>query len=456
MALVGAALVMFPGADFATTLAAFAGIWFVALAVYRWAGDTTAVGRYWLLLVATALAVGIVVNVYTVTTLHGADTSHPTFSNYDMSRYYYGAARLYDPAEGYWEGRNNAGFSWLICQLWRLTGWTVVSPLMANMLITLLTIVMTGVLTKRLLSGATGCPQSVLMTAGMIGAGMVTYFTFSGTLMMKEPLTAFCLAASALSIVELRRGHLVWIYGLLFVAAAAVVGFIRYYWVVIPLAGLLLTLSRNPMSAVRVVILIAIVAVIYICGERFVLDGATMPPPADMTSHLEYSFLQPAQGREGYYAFLERIQYFDLPWWERLMWLPVTAAVQFLIPLPWNFAAEAAASPTLMIVKFGFPWYAVGGMLIYYFGWCVRRSPRELLGITLWAAMFWLGFAWMGGGTVSRYAFNLLPLLVPAAVYALAVGWGRKSLRIWTLAYWCLLGAALVAAFMMQKGGGAV
>lgn len=455
LVLVGTALALFPGADFWSTFLAAGGIWLVVVGAYHIAGDTTAVGRYWLLALTTALAVGIVMNVHAVTTLHGADTAHPSFGNYDMSRYYYGAARQFDPAEGYSEGRPSLGFCIVVSLLWRLTGWSLVPPLMANMLLTLLTVVLTGKLTLRLLSDRVECPRPMLMTAGMIAAGSVTYFTFSGTLMMKEPLTAFCLSVAALSVLAMRDGDkLRWFYWCCFVVSSALIGFVRHYWVVIPVAGLLLGLRRDWRSMGRAVSAGVAVLVIYVVAEALLLKGESVGVPQEMARHLDYSFLQASAGREGYYALLERLDYFHLPWWRRLLLLPFTASVQFLIPLPWNYMAEVASSPTLAAVKFSYPWYLIGGLVIYYILFCARRSPGRLLGVTVWGGAFWLGFALLGGGTVSRYGFNLLPLLAPAAVYALTTGWGRRSFKLWWFIYPCCLGATLIAAYILQHNSG--
>lgn len=454
LALVGAALALFPGADFALTLAAMAAVWLVVYGTYRIVGDNTAVGRYWLLTLTTALAVGIVVNVYTVTTLHGADTAHPSFGNPDMARYYYGAAHLLDPSEGWWEGRSQIGFCSLVLLLWRVTGWSLVPALVCHMLLTMLTVVLAGRLTLRLLDGRVDWPRPVLMTTGMVAAGVVTYFTFSGTLMMKESLTAFCLTVAALSVLAVRDGgRWQWIWWCCFVVSSIVLWFVRHYWVVIPIAGLLLGLKRNWRSMAWVVSTAVVLIVFCVMAEDTFLSDDSVAVPQEFPKYLDRSFLNPSAGREGYYTFLERLDYFHLPWWRRCLLLPLTAAVQFLIPFPWNYTVEVTSSPTLALVKFSYPWYLVGGLVIYYILFCARRSPGLLLGVTLWGVAFWLGFALLGGGTVSRYGFNLLPMLVPAAVYALAAGWGRRSFKRWWVVYPCCLAVALVSAYILQHNG---
>lgn len=442
-----------PRVPWAAMTAASVTVWAAVSAAYRFAGSRTRAGRYWLLALALALCVGVALN-YNQLMASGSSPRLPLFGNFDMARYYYGAAFISDTGEGYLESRNAAGYAVVIAGLWKLTGWTLLSPLMLNTLAALLTVVLSGALTRLLLTRRCGRSDCWLMTAGMVASGAVCYLTFSGTLLMKESLTALSLVTAALSALMMRAGgsrRCFFAGALLFAASCVAVGVLRHKWVAIPLVLLSVAFTgcgwRHRLS-VGLVAAAAFLA--YLCCECAMQHWYDVTFQSLNIDNLSDNFTSPSEGRDSYYDFLDRIGYFSRPWWLRLFWLPMTAAVQFLTPFPWNFANEAGASVSLAAVKFSYPWYAVGGALLYFWGRCVRRSPRGLLVITALATLFWLGFAWYCGGTVARYAYNLVPLLVPAAVYAFARGHATDGFRRWAVVYTILIAVALASAYVIQ------
>lgn len=428
-------------------------VWGVVAAAYGRAGNVTAVGRYWLLALTATLCVGVALN-FNQLAASGQSPLLPQFGNFDMARYYYGATFISDMGEGYLDGRNALGYAVVIAGLWKLTGCTLLSPMMLNVLAALLTIVLTGVLTRRLLSGRCRRSDGWLMTAGMIASGSVCYLTFSGTLLMKESLTALSLAAAALSALRLRNGspYKGFLVGAsLYVVSCVAVGVLRPGWAIVPLAVLSVAFCGCGWRRRVAVGSVGVAAVaVCLCCESMMHHWYDVTFHIPDIDRLSDAFTSPSAGRDAYYTLLERIGYFSGPWWERVLWLPMTAAVQFLTPFPWNFTREISTSVTLAAVKFSYPWYALGGALLYYWGRCVRRSPHELSIITALATLFWLGFAWFCGGTVARYACNLVPMLVPAAVYAVALGAGTKGFRRWAVIYSIALVAALTSAYLIQ------
>lgn len=449
----GAVLAYLPHVSRAAMMAASAAVWVTVSAAYRLAGSRTATGSYWLLALTLMLCVGVALD-YNQLAASGSSPLLPVFNNFDMARYYYGATFISDTGEGYLETRNTAGYAVIIAGLWKLTGWTLLSPLMLNALAALLTVVLTGALTRRLLSGKCGRSDDWLMTAGMIAVGSICYLTFSGTLLMKESLTALSLVAAAMAVVMMRgnvAGSRFTVWALLFVASCAVVEILRHKWVIVPLAGLSVAAIGCGWRRWLLVMGVGAAAVaVCVCCECVMQDWLDVTFHTPDIDNLSDNFTSPSEGRDAYYGGLERIGYFSQPWWRRLLWLPLTALVQFLTPFPWNFTTEINSSVTLAAVKFSYPWYAVGGAVIYYWGRCCRRSPRELSLVTVWVTLFWLGFAWFCGGTVARYAYNLVPPLVPAAVYAFAQGYGTKGFSRWTVAYLTVIAVALVSAYFIQ------
>jgi hypothetical protein len=450
--LVAVSLWLLPGASPLSTLAAMAGVWGVVAAVYRRQGVTSPGGWLTLLAAATALAVGLVANVYVMTGACGGDTAHPALTNFDVGRYFQSAQWIASGGEeGYFENHHAVGYSLLIAALWKITGVTIVAPMVVNMLLMLLTVVMAGTLTRLLLSGVTPWSDARLTLAGMVATVAVTQFFFSGAVLLKEALTGFCLVASALAVKLMAVKPRRWWAVAAFVAAAALLAVVRDAWIALPAAfavvGGLTSRGRRRAAAVSLVSLAVVWAVCRLSLPELCPEALS----GRITANLTGDFLGDQSWRGAYYGLLRDIDYFNLPFWRRLLWLPVTSAMQFLVPLPWHFARDAAAVATMPLMKISYPWYLLGGLILYYLGACLRRAPRRLSALTAVAVFFWLCFAWLAAGTMSRYAAALTPLLAPAAVYVAATSLGRRGFRRWAAFYAAALAVALVSIYFVQQ-----
>ncbi len=452
LALVVAALMALPGLSLLPSVAVFAVVWVMIAMVYKKTGCVSSLGWYTLLVSATLLAVGVVANVHFFTIANGGTISSPIVENPDMERYLNAAMWWNDHSTGYLWSRNSAGYGVVVCGLWKLTGVSIFTPLVVNMLAMLLTVIGAGVLTRQLLSGHTDWDDSKVAAGGMVAAACVTQFLFGGTLLLKEALTSLCLVSSAIGVVAIsRRGD--WGRGLpLFVVSAILLGVLRHWWVVIPISGLMLAIRRD-LRHNLVLFGTGVVAVACWQGlDVLLFDGIKS---VDMThivaGNRESSFIYDHSWRSAYTDFLISIRYFELPAWQQALWLPVTGLTQFLIPFPWNFLGDSTFPPTGVAIKFSYPWYLFGGVFVYYLLGKLRHSPRMLLGISLWAFVFWLGFAWLSAGTVSRYGATLVPLLAPAVVYVVASSMERKSFKVWCAGYAIMLIITLMVAYTLQN-----
>ena len=120
----------------------------------------------------------------------------------------------------------------------------------------------------------------------------------------------------------------------------------------------------------------------------------------------------------------------------------------FLTPLPWAFSRAVVFGPSAAFAHISFPWYALGGILLYYAVALWRRSPRGVALSFGYGLLLTMLTAFMTGGTISRYCLPWLPALVPAAAWAWNSGsLRRRSFKIWYVVYALLMAVALCAAF---------
>lgn len=193
---------------------------------------------------------------------------------------------------------------------------------------------------------------------------------------------------------------------------------------------------------------------VWILVEEFVLTG-TLGTTRMMTNavwtadaNLPYYFDNNLSHR----AYDSMIgNYFSYPIWQKALLLPVSMATQFLTPFPWNFARDTIYGPTLAYAHLAYPWYALGGLTIYFFGFCLRKADKAVLKWATWGLVAWSIPAFLYAGTISRYSLCFVPLLVPIAVYVVAECARLKSFKRWSAAYCVLLTVALISCHYIQS-----
>ena len=157
--------------------------------------------------------------------------------------------------------------------------------------------------------------------------------------------------------------------------------------------------------------------------------------------------------QQPYFAIIG--DYYHYPEWKRLLMLPVTAGVQYVIPFPWLYDYSHATIFTLL-PRFRFMWYFVGGACLYYFLYITILHPKsDNLGMwAWWPLVLFMIIAFITGGSVSRYALPLQPLFVVIALYVLLNvknGDYRRSFTIWMIIYTFVLVAVLVMCYNAQS-----
>ena len=134
----------------------------------------------------------------------------------------------------------------------------------------------------------------------------------------------------------------------------------------------------------------------------------------------------------------------------RLLWLPVSVVVQFLVPFPWNFLYHTNYGPSMALAHVAYPWYLAGALILYWIFGCMRTAPRRMKAIVIWGVILTIATAFATTGRVSRYCLPLLPLLLPAAAVVATQYLRRRSLWIWLAVFTALLIPTLIICHHLQ------
>lgn len=458
MLLVTVAALIWPGAGFWTTVSSLMGVWIVVSLLYQYTRYRNSAGWWTLLAATTALSIGVIVNVWYFTTASGVTVSDPVLNNYDARDYFDSSMAVFSDAEAQ-PTHHRMAIARFIAQIWDITGVSIFSPIVVNMTMVLAAVIVSGLISERMLRGVTGRSPQWVTTCAMIMTAGVCYYLNSGTVLLKDAAVAMAMALCVFGLTGIphpfadrcNRGLAVGCFcvGILLLAMAR----FQYIWIVV--AGIfVLTLFAGGRRWGFPSVLLALCGVAWLLVERNVataVDAGTI-----MSDALEGPIMRSAwffgdiPGHEFYERYVNN-SYFYWPVWKKLLWLPVSAVTQYLIPFPWNYIRDTNFGPTLAYAHFAYPWYAVGSLVLYFIGGCIRRAPRELTAWTAWAVMAWLLPAYMVAGTVSRYGLPFLPMLVPAAVYVAAQCTRLKSWRAWTAIYAVALAVTLIVSHHLQS-----
>lgn len=458
-ALVVLALALFPIANNGMCGIACAFAWLLACGAYRLTKSQSTAGWLTLLTCAMLLSVGVVINTYAATTMINAAADAPVLHNFDMDQYWNEAESWSGNNVMYYMLRFRLGYGVLIALIWKLIGSvTIFYPLLVNALFTLLAIILSGVTTRMVLSGRCGWSDDKLQTAGMIFTAAVAYFLFSGTLLLREASASLAVSLLALGAAQCLRQP--WGKGVItFLVGATIIAAIRPSWLFLPCIGAVIIAGRSSSSRSVALLLLIVVVAQWTALDYCFRELGNVEFYSSSEAFPAENFLHDSPGREVYNHTLGQ-RYFDASLIGKLVMLPLAAIIQYLTPLPWNFGATATL-PTEFLLKFTYPWYIVGALVIYYLISTIYKSWRQrswdVAGgtsanrLAAWGLICWMGTVFIAGGSVARYGVPLLPLVVPAAVWTMAEWRHLRHTRIYSIAYLGLLVIALGAAKFTQS-----
>lgn len=141
--------------------------------------------------------------------------------------------------------------------------------------------------------------------------------------------------------------------------------------------------------------------------------------------------------------------YSTMPFYRKLLMLPLSLVVQFLLPFPWNIFRFNDFGYTMCVAHLGYTWYFAGALILYWLFTMWRQAPAAMRHTVACGVLLTIVTAWLSSGRVSRYCLPWLPMLLLAAASVIARGW-RKSLGVWLAVFTVLLATTLIICYMMQ------
>ena len=446
---------IFGMADAATVMAGFTMAYLVPRTVYARLSHRTAAGILALAIAWTVMSV-LGINYLAICTVKaGRPLSNPLLWN-DAQRYFDYAVAIYHNQYDFTYVQPFPGLPLMTALLWKIFGVNIVYPLAMNMMLTLGTIVLTGVVTVSLLEHRTSKSARWLASVAMMCNALLFFFLSHGTQLLKEPLTYFGFVVVAMSLISLRNcpgWRLHWRTLAVFALGITLVAATRTTYSIMALAGVALaaiSLRRKWRTSLA---MIGVGTFIYIAVSEF----------AHSISFMHYgSYFDPQQSSLMSYQFiigpqqeaLSRIvgDYFTHSWWEKIMILPFSCAVQYVIPFPWLGPSPMGIGE--IIPRICAPWYAIGALTIFYMMALSWRRHTNLKLYPLWVAFCYAVPAFVTAGSVSRYALPFQPLMIPMATYTIALladGHYRKIFCKFAIAYIAVLLLTLAACHYLQS-----
>lgn len=428
----------------------------IAMAVYLPSDDATRPGAYTLFATAAIMSAWVILNVLEFTTIMGGTLSSPCLMNDDAFRYYDQASEIFF-GEAAKRQYIMPALPAITAALWQVLGQSIVYPLALNVLLTLLSLIMAGRLARILLEGKAGSMTgSGIATLSMALTASVCHFVGNGTVLLKEPLIYTAMLLTAIPLAHLYRADRLRATDIImFTAGNVIIATCRtqmFYF--IALALILFAARRYTTHLRHIAVMLLISAACYAVGLRvtnFSLERHYETVTGEKMTESRY--LVNDDNRYDNYNHLLG-DYPNASVAKKLALLPVTAAVQYVVPFPWNFDRDIPFGYSQIYCHIGYPWYIAGGIILFFylFVWLRRGSPLRLWG--LWTLLSWLAVAYIFAGTVSRYMLPFVPLLMPAAVYVIARlrdGSFRRSFRRWYVCYAVLMCAGLIACHYIQQ-----
>lgn len=426
-----------------------------AVAVYYVDGNVSKCGRYILLVAAFVMSVGVTMNVYKYTVGLGGTLTAPILINDDSLRYYTQACEIYDGQLSMYRYKI-IGLPLATAALWHLFGKSIVYALAMNVFLTLVAIILTGKLTEILLrDGATRFSPKTIHSVAMILVASVCYFLGHGMLMLKEPLLYVAVLLMAIPLAHIYKNDRPTLpHTICFVVGNLAVCITRtqlYFFFVLIIAALVV--ARFGRSWRSLLTMMVIATACYVAGTRITHYTVLNHKEILMgEGDMKKLYLTHDDGRYNHYTGAIG-DYYAKPWWQRLLHLPMSAAVQFVVPFPWNFDRDIPFGYSQIYSHIAYPWYVVGGIIIFYFLflWYRRGVPLKLW--AAWVLACWLIVAYLYAGSISRYTQPFIPLAIPLAVYViseLSAGRRRTAFIRWGSCYVILMASGLIACYYIQ------
>ncbi len=348
------------------------------------------------------------------------------------------------------------GFPLMILLSWRLFGPSIVWPIAINVMLTLLTIVVCGQMSARVLSQRLQSGRTQITVLTMLGLAVLGYFMSHGPMLLKEPLTYFSVALAAYAVARMKAldatlNGPAWRDVACYTVAVAIMAITRVSVVYFLMIGVALTLADNRRMWRYAVALFGVSVVGIVLGVHWSNGfGAEVQTRIVASAESGGHIMKDLFLAKGVYGEMMS-GYFQQPLWQKLLLLPVTCTVQFFIPFPWP--STETLSVGVLATRFQWVWYAVAGVVLFYL--FTQSWKRQSLGWwAMWPFVCIASVAFVTSGSVSRYTLPFQPLFVTIAVWVVCKyreGEWRGLFRVWCACYAIVLVAALACCYALTS-----
>ena len=430
----------------------------IAYTVPRWLYTSrswcSSLGRWVFMALGVAMAALTVLTIWKATLAVGHTLAEPLLFSDDRI-YYSWALHHYDgrcpePEMAF------PGLPLMMLWMWRLLGVSVVWPLAANVMFTLLTVVVAAALTVRLLGGVTRQSATWHATMGLCLTATLCFFISQGLRVQKEAIIYLAIALigyvlAGMNARSTQSSRPLWRDVLLWCVACLMLALTRTTYLYFALIGLVIVAFSSWRTCGRRLGGLALVALVaFVLGNFFA--SYSVGRHIDIVKggyHMQQAFA--INGTQQPYLDLIG-SYFMYPVWKRLTILPLACCVQFVIPFPWLYDHFTVLD---ILPRIAYGWYAVGGTVLFYYLMMFTRLGRSL-GVGAWGwwpACIYVIIAYVVAGSVSRYLLPVEPMAVPLAVLVVArmrENLWRKAFAWWAVAFVVVLATTLVICYNVQ------
>lgn len=403
----------------------------------------TLTGMIVLLAAYTLVICGIILNIHYFTTLSGGTYAYPVLQNNDAyTDWALAINRMFGEPIG--EPDRILGlryYSYLAQGLMGIFGRDIAVPLMFNALCYGLTLVMIGAVAWNLTRSRRTATAAMCVTA------LMCYLMVEATILIKDVPLTLCFALAAYIMIDIRRHGYPSARDFLFFVPVLFGAMIlrSNLLLMLALGSAIFAFSRKK-SALSFAVMTALYLGAYFLFKQYFL---VIDPIDNITADLGTEIFKEQDNVRAWNTMLHD-PYYLMPFWKKLIWLPASVIVQFLIPFPWNFARDMIFGPTEALAHFGFFWYYAGAILIYWIFACQKKSPKSMRLMVLWGVLLTVLTAYMMAGRVSRYCLVYLPLLLPAVAFAVVNYYHRRSFWVWLGIFTLVLVPVLIICHHLQ------
>ncbi|MBQ3730290.1 MAG: hypothetical protein IJS04_03350 [Muribaculaceae bacterium] len=348
------------------------------------------------------------------------------------------------------------GFPLMMLGLWKVLGVNVVWPQALNLMFSLMTVVLTGLTTRRLLAHRVSQSPRTLLLSGMLLACLLIYLLMLGTSILKEGSICFAVALAGFVLAsfaaEDQERHRWWRDIVLFVLASLLIALVRttyLYFIVVGVVIMALPKWRRDWTAALV--MLAVLGVSLAQGNYFSSYSVNRHAEIATGGWNMQRFYVMSESQQFYHDLLN--YYFLYSPWHKLLMLPLTMSVQFIIPFPWVYYENQSFLNLLSRMTYG--WYFIGGTSLFYYFWVSWRRNGNMGVWPCWPAVSFAVIAYVMAGSVARYVTPIEPLFVPVAVYVLCrlfEGRWRRPYLIWMIVFIVIVALALLVCLEIQQG----